>query len=111
ALTAPRSIDAVEWAADPGDAAGPRGARVGESRALHDADPGARTRPPARAAPGVRCGGGSGPATLTAARDRAPDRMALRDGTLRLAAVPQSPRSRRDHGHGGDALQKRAPQS
>src|SRR5262249_27057218 len=111
ARTAPRSDDAVEWKADPGDAAGPRGAGMGESCALHHADPGARTGPPARAARAGRCLGGAGPPTITAARDRPPDRVALRDGALRLAAVPQSPRSRRDYGHGWDTLPKRAPQS
>ena len=50
-----------------------------------------------------RCRGGAGPSTPTAARDRAADRVAVRDGTLRMVAVPQSPRSGRHHRHGWEA--------
>src|SRR5262245_31663761 len=102
---------AVGRSADPGDAARPGGARLGKGHALHVADPGARTRAPARVAPADRRIGGPGPTALRTAWHRRANGVAIRDRALRVASVPQSPRSRRHHGHGGDAVPKRASQS
>ena len=101
-----RSIDAMERTAAARGAAGSPVQGMAESGAPVDADPRSRAGAPSDAPRKPRRSGRIGQTAPPTARHRRQCGLAIRDGALRLAQVPQSPPSRCKYRLGGHAVQE-----